>query len=325
MPIIAIGAAVGSLAMGGAATIGGLIAGTTALTLGTAMTAVATVGAVVGAVGAVTGNKDLSMAGMVLGGIGGIGSLAASAGLFGAEAASSSMFGDWSGAGADALAPVMSTPMNASMAAFDPLASVASTPINAAFAQDYSGMVDTLGNLTDVVSTPSPVNIANSPAIAGTQPAPSAPTKSLINDLKVPDLGSVGGDQKTTAGGFPANPKPGDTWAGENGKQFVHNGRNWEPDLGFFEKMTSTPMGQYGMLQAGGSLISGLFDETEPAQIEALKAQAEANRISTAAAQAQLKNMNSPIPVARRVAPVAVTGAPAPGMINTTVTGQVTA
>ncbi len=110
MGIAAIGAGA-ALALGGGLAIGtvatAVAAGTVAaLSVGTVFTAIATVGAVVGAVGAVTGNKDLQMAGMVVGGIGGIGGLAASVGAFGGSAASvGSIFGS-SASTAAAAAPV---------------------------------------------------------------------------------------------------------------------------------------------------------------------------------------------------------------------------
>lgn len=58
-----------------------------AMTAVEVFTAVAVVGAVVSGVGMVTKSKELQIAGMVLGAVGGIGGLAASAGLFAGEAA----------------------------------------------------------------------------------------------------------------------------------------------------------------------------------------------------------------------------------------------
>ncbi len=76
----------------------------------------------------------------------------------------------------------------------------------------------------------------------------------------------------------------------------------------------------YGVLQAGGSLVSGLFSPVTPAQVAALNAQAAANRAAAALTQQQVANMQGGIPVASRSsAPVAsapVTGRPA-GLINT--------
>lgn len=62
------------------------------ITVTTVLESVAAVGAVLGVVGTVTKNKALSMAGLALGVVGGVGSLAAGAGLFGADAGAS-LFG----------------------------------------------------------------------------------------------------------------------------------------------------------------------------------------------------------------------------------------
>lgn len=58
-----------------------------AMTVAEVFTAVAVAGAVIGAIGTVTHVKELQIAGMVLGAVGGIGGLAASAGMFAADAA----------------------------------------------------------------------------------------------------------------------------------------------------------------------------------------------------------------------------------------------
>ncbi|MDE2467143.1 MAG: hypothetical protein KGO02_26035 [Alphaproteobacteria bacterium] len=71
----------------------------------------------------------------------------------------------------------------------------------------------------------------------------------------------------------------------------------------------------YGVLQAGGALVSGLFSPVTPAQVNALNAQAAANRAGAALTQQEVANMKSGIPVATRSAST-VTGKPQ-GLINT--------
>jgi hypothetical protein len=63
------------------------------LTIGTALEATAALGAAVGVVGVVTHSKALQIAGLGLGLVGGVGALATSAGMFGAEAGSTALFG----------------------------------------------------------------------------------------------------------------------------------------------------------------------------------------------------------------------------------------
>lgn len=91
MPAIAVLGAAAAWGLGGGAAIGAVIAGTA--TLGATLTAVATVGATLGAIGAVTHDKTLSTIGTVMGAVGGIGSIAANAGLFGAAANTEPLFG----------------------------------------------------------------------------------------------------------------------------------------------------------------------------------------------------------------------------------------
>ena len=74
----------------------------------------------------------------------------------------------------------------------------------------------------------------------------------------------------------------------------------------------------YGLLQAGGALVSGMFNPVTPAQISALDAQAAANRAAAALTQQQVANMQSALPTASRgpATSPAVTGKPQ-GLINT--------
>lgn len=312
MPIVAIGAAVGSLAIGGASAIGAVVAGTA--TLATTLTAVATVGAVVGAVGVVAGNEDLMTAGMVLGGIGGIGSLAANAGLFGAEAATASLFGggaEVAGVATDAFtATVPRIGDVASNLATLPMETVVSTAVAPSV-----GIVDTLGALT-MASTmipsraPDPAKDLQIDRPAKTPEAAKIAETSQAEPPWVKQPTAAPKDAAAVTGDIERVSKPAD------------NG----PVGGLidFFKSDKTGATQFGIIQAGGSLISGLFDELEPAQIKAYQAQAELNRVTAAQEQMRLRNMGQSLPVARRVTP-AVTGAPATSLINSPVTGAVAA
>lgn len=78
MPVIAV--AVAAVAIG------------VAVEVGTTVAIIAAVGATIGAVGAVTGNKELAIAGGVIGAIGAIGGLASAAGIFSSAASGTSLF-----------------------------------------------------------------------------------------------------------------------------------------------------------------------------------------------------------------------------------------
>lgn len=82
MPIIAVAGAIG------AAVVAGVDVAAVGLTVATAFEVTAAVGATIGAIGAVTGDKTLSMVGLGLGAVGGVGALASSAGLLGDTSAS---------------------------------------------------------------------------------------------------------------------------------------------------------------------------------------------------------------------------------------------
>jgi hypothetical protein len=93
----------------------------------------------------------------------------------------------------------------------------------------------------------------------------------------------------------------------------------------------NSPLATYGILQAGGSLLSGLTSTLTPAQVSALNAQAAANNAATALTTQQTANLAGPKSVAQS-APV--TGTPATlvpgasqqaassGFINQPITGK---
>lgn len=181
--VVAVGTAIATTAVA-ATTIAAV-----GITLTTALEVVAAVGATLGAIGAITGNKTLSEVGMGLGIVGGVGSLAASAGLLGADAGTAPLFGS---AASDAVTPLADTTSataadaaingaaapgdqiaNAAVAGADPGAAVTSaatsdvgngsgdiinsvgqTSANAALPQNAiaSQTAQTTGNATDVIT-----------------------------------------------------------------------------------------------------------------------------------------------------------------------------
>lgn len=87
----------------------------------------------------------------------------------------------------------------------------------------------------------------------------------------------------------------------------------WDSLVGILDKKGASTV-LSGVLQAGASFIAGATNGLTPAQIAALNAQADANTAAANLSRIQQSNMQQPLPVASRAAPV--TGAPM-GLINT--------
>jgi hypothetical protein len=296
MPIIAVAVAVVADVAAGSA----LVAGTL-----TTLEAIAAVGATLGAIGAVTGNKDLALAGGVIGGIGAIGSLASSAGLlpdFGTSAATgtaattsaTSAVGDGVTAGGVGGGDIIDSFGQVTNPA-DSLTAVASGSGSAT--DNFLGSLGGLGGATDATSATASVGggLINS----------SGPLQSTTPLEGIAPAASVTG---TAAFGLNGTFQPaGDASA----------------STGIFGKIgdsLTTPVGVSGLVQAGGALIKGFFDPVTPAQIEGYQAQAARNRAEAALGTQQQANIAAPKAV---VTSVPVTGAPAPlvpgapmGMIN---------
>lgn len=280
MPVIAIAGAVGAWALGGATALGAIAAGTA--TVMDALIVVGAVGATMSAVGVVTKDKGLTTAGMVLGGIGGIGALAVSAGafgldaatpLFGSETAAAGGVGSTAAAGAgQAAAPAAGQAAATADNVINSLAQFDAAPEAAAPAIDPLAMASG--------AAPSG-GLINAPVAASVTPDIAA---SIPSTLATPDVATA--------------------------------------PPGFFSNLMKSPYAQYGMIQAAGSLVSGLFDPLKPAQVEALDAQAAQNRAATAVTNLQLTNQQQPLPKATLNKPQ-VTGAPA-SLINSPPPGPVT-
>lgn len=358
MPAVAIVGMGAAWALGGGAAIAGVVAGTA--TLATALTAVATVGATLGAIGAVTGDKTLSTVGMVMGAVGGVGALASNAGLFGEAATTESLFGA-SSAGVqapDIAADVANSNDLSSLSTLPQLPGVEGAATATAGTDALSGTGEfaagnvlptgAINSATETASGDAGGLINSSPGGSGLKTLVGQNVDDATNQL-VPGSGGgtlpsgsptdaasiakAGSPAAPTADGVTAPPSPmvggampdvkipGQTYQGADGVTYTSNGSQWVAQTGFWGGLMKSPMTQYGMIQAGGSLISGLFDPLKPAQVDALNATAAANRAQAAITTKQAANMNGPLPVATR------TPAPPGGLINSPaqITGQVAA
>jgi hypothetical protein len=348
MPVVAVVAAGAAWALGGGAAVAGVLAGTA--TLATTLTAVATVGATLGAIGAVTKDKTLSTIGMAMGAVGGIGSLAANAGLFGEAATTESLFGaaDAGIAAPDIAADVAATNDLSSLSTLPELPGVGSVT-GATAATDAVGSTgqfmansvlptEAIGDATKAASG-DVSGLINSPAgsgggASGIKTITSDTVDDATNQLvKGSGGGSIPSGSPTDAasiakagagapdapaapltGGVPDVKIPGQSYQGADGATYISDGTKFVKQDNFWGSLMKSPATQYGMIQAGGSLVSGLFDPLKPAQVDALNAQAAANRAQTAQQAQQAKNMTGPLPTATRN-----------GLINSPVTGSVAA
>lgn len=301
MPIVAV---VAAIAIDGAALAGGIAAMST-------LTAITAIGATMGAIGAVTHNKTLSMIGAGLGIVGGIGTLA-----FGSDALGSvgDLFGSSSAGGAEAGAAVGDT------IATDAGAEAAYQP-GAVAASDLPGAATTAGNAADVVAAANPVGAINATsaaaegnvaAIAGGEAGGP-----LAGELSGTGSATLTGSQvsafapSASAGTLPDGATLTDPWSDAiNAAGKANFGADVPTGMAAWAK--NNQMLSYGIIQAGGSFISGLTNPMTPAQINALDSQANANNAAAALAQRQAANMSGGLPTAT------VTGRPAStsGLIN---------
>lgn len=316
MPVVAIAGA--ALAWSGAAAAVGAVAsgGLAALTLTGALEITAALGATLGAVGAVTRDKGLMKAGMIIGAVGGIGALAANAGLFGAEASTASLFGGVGGAESTAAdfanlpAGAMSAQDFTDVAGNMASASAAGLPAGAMPPEGLTGIVDQLGGANVAAQAAAPVaDISGGTGGALNRGAGASDTLSAM-----PKEVSTSSVSPWTPAA-PAAPSVKKTFAEDITSLAQAPGAPNVEAPNLFGKLSNfvtndkSGMVGYGLIQAGGSLVSGLFNPLTPAQVEQLNAQSAMNR-------QQLANSTQPLPVARRTA-APVTGKPSSGLINT--------
>lgn len=333
MPILAIPAAL----------IAGAIAATdiaaAGLTIGTALELTAAVGATLGAVGVVTRDKGLQTAGLIIGGIGGIGALASSAGLLGDTTAS--LFGDATTAASDIPASVAVTPEVAGVGAGGAdLAAVApytvqtsDLPAGAASTNVVDALQPGAGGNPELAAAnaPTPAAAAATAPVTGTDTADLGTTNAQTplmsqasaavnatppSSVQVPQAAQAAGasipgmiNVTPEVPGLGAPSQLSDALNGVN--QFAHD----------------NPLVTYGLLQAAGGLASG-FSPLSAAQTAQYNAQAANNRAAAALTQQQTANIASGQPVATRIPQqvrASVTGAPiGGGLINQTPGAAVT-
>lgn len=352
MPVIAVVGAVVASAIAAPA-IGAVAAGA-ALSVSGALEITAAVGATMSAVGVVTGNKSLTTAGAVIGGVGAVGSLASAAGLIDG---STTLFGDGA-ANAGQTAVAASAGQSAANAV--PGVAGADTGGNDVVAamNPESGLTGFTGNaspatvgtanLPGISANPATaVNAAETPDATLTDTGSAAPTSSLINPAPAaaanatPPSSVISPQAATGAAPSPAAPVAAVPGAAAPTAPAIPSvvpvtpsqvtGEMSNPGAsvylnGILDFAKNNQLVTYGAIQAGGALISGMFNPLTPAQISAMDAQAANNRAAAALTTQQTQNIQSGQPTASQAqpsaAPISVTGRPAatvatPGMINT--------
>lgn len=338
MPLVAVGIAGASLALGGASAIGAVVAGTA--TLATTLTAVATIGAVTSAIGAVTGSKALQTAGLVMGAVGGIGALAANAGLFGEGATTESLFGSADSATVtapditpdigtvDATTPDISASLvgdkggdfvNAINSNTSPATAASQTAQAAAAAPPPAAAASVTGPGGGALTAGKDASVFND----GQAEVPSGQT-GLINTGAANPVTSTGTLPPSQvgvpqgAGAVPTAPGVTTPTAAAPSAPGV-SAPSITPNVGAISANTpnippeepstwhnildfanKNPIVAYSAINAAGALISGMFNPVTPAQVNALNAQAAANNATAAQTTQQTANMKQGVPVATR-------------------------
>ena len=303
MPIAAIASAAVAIGVAGASVAATGIAAITAVG---ALEVVAAVGATLGAIGAVTKDKTLSLVGLGLGLVGGVGALATSAGLFGSEAASTALFGPTA-------APATST-FTAGAAGSD--ITSAATDVTRASGDVAAGEA---ASLAPAAEPGSALGVTASPPYGV---APADPTKVIgaqataASDLPVPPIPPASPPPLPTAAATSGASTPSDgSWAagwptpagpaGAVGDDSVF--------MGALKKIAGLskdyPALALGTIQAGGSFLSGLTSTLTPAQVNELTARAGVEKATAALSLQQQANLAMPKAVASNTP---ITGTPTP-------------
>jgi hypothetical protein len=286
MPVVAVGLAV-ALDIGA---MGALAAGTL-----TTLAAVTAIGATMSAVGAVTHNKTLSLIGMGIGVVGAIGTLASGAGVF------------------DNVTDLFSSSSGAATAAGQASLASDAAAMSGEAAAGLPGAIAEAGAAAGAGSAAGAADMVATGAINATSVIPTAAEAVPAGAASAADAASF------SAGVSGATPIAGmgaaDNALMASGMGPLSTGGSAASDLlGWAAK---NPMLSYGILQAGGSFISGLSNPMTQPQIDALNAQANQNNAAAELLKRQTANQSQPIPKAT------VTGAPvtAGGLINNTPVG----
>ena len=314
--------------MGLAAAVGVAIG----LATSTVFEVVAAVGVTLSVIGAVTHDKILSDVGLGLGLVGGIGGLAASAGLIGADAVSgATLFGPEAAAstadaaastGGDVVDSFSSTDAlyegagfdagNATLSAADTGTAAADTSAAAAASGDAAAFAPPPGEGTFVgasqdattagAATQGGAITAGPPTTAA---ATATPDPAVLSQSMPPNPALTAGANNTASILNAPAGAGGAGIIGSGGGTLAPDSSGLLGDItGFVQK---NPLLAYGVLQAGGSLISGLTSTLTPAQVTALNAQAAANQAAANLTTQQTQNLAQPRSAAT-LAPV--TGAP---------------
>jgi hypothetical protein len=352
MPVIAVAVAIGASAMAASsvAAVG--------LTIATALEVTAAVGATLSAVGTIAKIPGLQKAGMVIGAIGAVGSMASAAGLidgsaslFGsstpvtdaavADAQAAGTVGEMGSTGGSSIGPwseaqslaetVPPEPPGGVGAVNPATGEVITAPTGGAGVAPEGPMI--LSSTNESVANPATTLADNTAAAAGkSASAPATATgtdaTSTATGTTVPGATPVSAVTPTTPpavtpGASAANapaanasatnaPAGSDSGLWDGTKQVFSDLKGWAQ---------KNPMLAYGMVQAGGSLLSGATSSLTPAQVALANAQADQNNAVAAQTKAQTAAMTQPKAVASLAPPV--TGQTAPLVpTGATPTGQ---
>ena len=285
MPIIAIAAAI-------FAAVEIVEVGLAAMTV---FEAIAAVGAVANGVGVVTGNEDLQNVGQVMAIGGGLGMAATKIGAL-----------DWNPTVSEVTGiPTRAQDAAAAAAAATPAAAAGTTTntTTGAIAPPDAGTGTINAADTNVGSIATTDAAATTTAATVAPPPGSAASLNLESGLKPPAVVAP------TSGMFAAStPVAPVTWFSAV-KDYI---------APFTEFAKENQMLTYGALQAGGSVVAGLFDPLKPAQIKKAEAEADLLTSQKTLQDQQTANMAAAMPVAYRkpkVLPVQSSNKPV-GLIN---------
>ena len=255
MPIIAIAAAV-------FAVVEIVEVGLAAMTV---FEAIAAVGAITNGVGVVTGNEDLQKVGQVMAIGGGLGMAATKLNVLDWNPTVSEVTGITTRAQDAAAAAAAATPAAA--------AGTTTSTTTGAIAPPDAGTI----NAVDAAATTTAATTTAATTTAATVAAPpgSAAFLNLESGLTPPAIGTP------SSGMFAAStPVAPVTWFSAV-KDYI---------APFTEFAKENQMLTYGALQAGGSVVAGLFDPLKPAQVK--KAEAEADLLTSQKTLQDQQNLN---------------------------------
>lgn len=279
----------------------------------TAFTVAAGIGAVASTVGALTGVKELQYAGMGLTAVGGIGSMAESAGLFGGG-----------GGGAGGVAPLANTSVSP-LAAAEPAAGAVPAPTQTGQSSAGLGFLqpptDTVamvnGGPTSTPQSAPVIQPVSAPIIAqgggegGTlgavdnPVAPKAPGTGLLDKGSVaPALPPPPAATGQVAPAAPAAPGQGATPTPDALINAPSTGGIAKADDGIWSKITTfaekNPSLVFGALAAGGSFLSGAANPKTPAEVDALKARTALDEAQAEQVRLRTNYMQQGVPKASR-------------------------